>query len=90
MIYGIMLSSEHGDPSSVGYVDSDYSGDMDNTQSIYMICIYFSRRTYLLEIRCSIHNGHVDNWSRVHGGRWSCQRCLMNYKIGEIIGCWKS
>lgn len=34
MIYGIMLSSEHGDPSTVGYVDSDYSGDMDNIQSI--------------------------------------------------------
>ena len=31
--HGIMFSSEKGDPSVVGYVDSDYAGDMDDRRS---------------------------------------------------------
>jgi hypothetical protein len=31
--HGIMFSSEKGDPSVVGYVDSDYAGDMDDMRS---------------------------------------------------------
>lgn len=32
-IYGITFYSEHGDRSIVGYVDSDYVGDMDCRKS---------------------------------------------------------
>lgn len=33
MSYGIMFSSEQGDPSIVGYADSDYVGNMDYMRS---------------------------------------------------------
>ena len=29
-----MFGSQQGDPSVVGYVDSDYAGDMDDRRSI--------------------------------------------------------
>lgn len=33
MVYVIMFNYEHGDPLVVGYVDSDYAGDMDDRRS---------------------------------------------------------
>jgi len=32
--HGIVFGNQHGDPLVVGYVDSDYAGDLDNRRSI--------------------------------------------------------
>lgn len=56
--HGIMFSNQQGDYLIVGYVDSDYIGDMDDKTSITR-CIYSSKRVSLLEIYTLTRCGHV-------------------------------
>lgn len=84
----IMFNNEQGDPSIVIYIDSDYADDINDKMFTSECVFYFSRMTYLLEIISLTHSDHVNNWSRVHSGRWSCQRILVVYMIWEIIRCW--